>query len=163
MTVNITNPVAVRGVSAYLLKGRGKNTHFLLMRRTDRKSSFWAQVAGKIEENETAWQAALREVKEETSLTPASFYSADICEQFYEIDRDSIWLSPVFVGFIDESHEVVLNEEHDIYEWVSLEQATERLIFASQRNAVKTIWEEFVERKPSHWLLIDQEALERTS
>ncbi len=156
MTVRITNPVAVRGVSAYVIKGTGSTARFLLMRRTDKKSSFWAQVAGKIEENETAWQAALREIKEETSIEPEKFYSADICEQFYEIDRDSVWLSPVFVAFVNEEQKVVLNEEHDAFEWLTVEEALERLIFASQRQAIISIREEFLDRTPNEWLWIDQ-------
>ena len=154
MTPNIQNPITVRGVSAFLVCGKGDDAKFLLMRRTDKKSAFWAQVAGKIEDGETAWQAALREISEETSLTPDRFFSADICEQFYEIDRDSIWISPVFVAHFDKEPEVILNEEHDRFEWLTFAQTLEHLSFAGQKHAVEVIWKEFIQSSPNPWLEI---------
>ncbi|HBD83024.1 MAG TPA: NUDIX hydrolase, partial [Dehalococcoidia bacterium] len=44
----------------------------------------WQEISGLIEPRETAWEAALREIKEETGLTPYRFYSADFVERFYE-------------------------------------------------------------------------------
>lgn len=69
-------------------------------------AGIWCQIARKVEGGETAWQAALRELYEETGLAPDAFYSADICEQFYEADRDAITVAPVFVAFIDSAAEV---------------------------------------------------------
>jgi dATP pyrophosphohydrolase len=67
----------------------------LLLKRTQTLVGEWCQVAGKIEEDETAWQTALRELDEETGLRPNALYSADTCEQFYEADRDAITMSDV--------------------------------------------------------------------
>lgn len=50
---------------------------------------------------EKTWEAALREVREETNLNCDQLYSADICEQFYDADRDAISMLTVFVGFVD--------------------------------------------------------------
>ena len=59
-----------------------------------------------------AWQAALREIKEETGLIPSEFYSADILEQFYDIEK--IWSDCTgFCGYISGKQEVTINEEHD--------------------------------------------------
>lgn len=69
-------------------------------------AGIWCQIARKVEGGETAWQAALRELYEETDLAPDAFCSADICEQFYEADRDAITVAPVFVAFIDSAAEV---------------------------------------------------------
>lgn len=46
---------------------------------------------------------------EETNLASKRLYSADICEQFYEADRDAISILPVFVGFVDADATVVIN------------------------------------------------------
>lgn len=66
----------------------------LLLKRTQMLVGEWCQVAGSIEEGETAWQAAIRELAEETSLKPNTLYSADTCEQFYVADHDAITIAP---------------------------------------------------------------------
>ena len=40
-------------------------------------------VSGGIEQGETATAAALREIREETGLSPSTFYLADAVETFY--------------------------------------------------------------------------------
>ena len=98
--------------------------------------------------------AALREVREVTGLECLSLYSADICEQFYEADRDSISLLPVFVGFVDPKSTVVLNGEHSEFKWVSFGEASTMVPFAGQRYVLRHIESEFVQREPVRHLLI---------
>ncbi|WP_313616503.1 NUDIX hydrolase, partial [Agrobacterium sp.] len=114
----------------------------------------WCQIAGGIEEDEKAWQTALREVKEETGLSCARLYSADICEQFYEADRDAITLAPVFVGYVDAEAQVVLNEEHSEFCWTSFSNAMDMVPFAGQRRVLRHVEAEFVHRQPVKLLLL---------
>ena len=95
----------------------------LLLRRTRPPVGAWCQIAGRIEDGEKAWQAALRELREETGIRPEKLYSADICEQFYEAGRDAITVAPVFVAIVDKSATVSLNHEHSAYRWVSFDEA----------------------------------------
>jgi dATP pyrophosphohydrolase len=127
----------------------------LLLRRTQTLVGEWCQVAGSIEDGETAWQTAVRELWEETGLKPETLYSADICEQFYEADRDAIILAPVFVAIIDGVAEVVLNHEHSEYRWVSFDEAIDLVAFGGQRRVLRWIREEFVQRSPSEHLRIE--------
>lgn len=127
----------------------------LLLKRAQSLAGAWCQVAGSIEEGETAWQAALRELREETGLAPADFYSADICEQFYEAERDAITMAPVFVAFVDPQAEVQLNHEHSAFRWVGFEEAVELVSFGGQRKVLRWIEEEFVRREPSAFLRIE--------
>lgn len=126
----------------------------LLLKRTQTLVGEWCQIAGSIEEGETAWQAALRELDEETGLTPRNFYSADITEQFYEPDRDAITIAPVFVAIIDPNHTVSLNHEHSDHRWVSFKEAIEMVPFGGQRRVLRWIEDEFVKRPPSEHLKI---------
>lgn len=127
----------------------------LLLRRNHTLIGEWCQIAGAIEEGETAWQAALRELKEETSLTPIRFYSGDINEAFYEADRDAITIVPVFVAYVEYDAPVVLNPEHSDYKWVSLDWAEDMVPFGGQRRVLRHIKQEFVLRDPSEHLLIN--------
>jgi dATP pyrophosphohydrolase len=83
------------------------------MRRTNPPAGTWSQVAGKIEQGETAWAAARRELREETGLQDVTLYAADTFEQFYEADHDAIKVAPVFVAKVHRDADVVLNAEHD--------------------------------------------------
>ena len=60
----------------------------------------------------TAWQTALREIREETGLTVTRLFSADCNEQFYEAGRNTFTVVPVFVAYVDSSQAVNLNAEH---------------------------------------------------
>lgn len=148
-------PVKSFAISLFILKPRDDAFEVLLLRRAGRTlAGEWCQVAGGIENGETAWQAALREAKEETGLCLTDLYSADICEQFYEAGRDAIILTPVFVAFAPADCTVQLNDEHDDFRWLSLDEATTLLPFAGQRATLAHIKTEFVERKPNPQLRI---------
>jgi len=141
-------------VSLFAIRQTAAGWQVLLMKRTESLAGAWCQIAGKLEEGETAWAAALRELKEETGLTPQTFYSADICEQFYEPNRNAITLAPVFLAIIDAADQVVLNEEHSDHCWVSFDHACELVEFGGQRRYLRWIEDEFTHRAPSRHLMI---------
>ena len=147
-------PIRCFAVSVVVLRGSGAAAEMLLLRRTRSLAGEWCQVAGGIEAGETAWQAALREVQEETGLVLASLYSADICEQFYEADRDAVSLLPVFVGYAGIEDTVTLNPEHSEFRWVSIVDALQMVPFAGQRAVIRHIENEFIHSTPSRWLLV---------
>lgn len=147
-------PVRCFAVSAVLLRVVDGQAEILLLRRNRTLAGEWCQIAGAIEDGEKAWEAALREIKEETDLTCYRFYSADICEQFYEADRDSISLLPVFVGFVQPQATVKINHEHSDFRWVSFDEALTMVPFAGQLHVLRHIKAEFVDREPVRHLLI---------
>ena len=121
-------PVKSFSVSVFILKRDGGGPKVLLLRRTGYLAGLWCQVAGRIEPGEKAWQTAHREVREETRLELSELWSADICEQFYELDKECITLVPVFVGIAPTDAKVILNnDEHDAFERLSFDEAATRL------------------------------------
>lgn len=148
-------PIRSFAVSVVLLREVATAREVLLLRRNHSLVGEWCQIAGGIEDGEKAWEAALREVQEETGLICDRLYSADICEQFYEADRDAISLLPVFVGFVDADAAVMINPEHSEFRWVSFEAALAMVPFAGQRHVLKHIEAEFVQRDPVRHLLIE--------
>ncbi|WP_026872789.1 NUDIX hydrolase [Inquilinus limosus] len=147
-------PIRSFAVSVVVVRHVASGAEVLLLRRTRSLAGEWCQIAGAIEPGETAWQAALRETREETGLVPDRLYSADICEQFYEADRDAISLLPVFVGIAPPDAAVRLNPEHSEFRWVGFDEAAGMVPFAGQRHVLRHVEREFVEREPSPWLLI---------
>lgn len=148
-------PVKSYSVSVFLLKPAGDEIQVLLLRRAGHLAGLWCQVAGGIEAGEKAWQTALREVREETGITLRKLWSANFCEQFYEVEKECITLVPVFVGRVPDGTEVTLNEEHDGYRWVSFDEAREMLSFSGQKRALAEVKREFVDRSPTPHLKID--------
>nr|WP_174839953.1 MULTISPECIES: NUDIX domain-containing protein [unclassified Ruegeria] len=148
--------IPIRSFLVSLVAVREIDTRYevLLLKRTQSLIGEWCQVAGGIEDGESAWQTAVRELFEETGLKPNALYSADICEQFYEPDRDAITVAPVFVAFVAASATVVLNHEHSDYRWVSFQEAIEMVAFGGQRRVLRWIENEFVKQTPSKHLLI---------
>lgn len=148
-------PIRCFAVSVVVLRVVNDETQVLLLRRNHTLIGEWCQIAGGIENGERAWEAAVREVKEETGLTCDSLYSADICEQFYEADRDAINMLPVFVGFVNGETSIVLNEEHSEFCWAPFETAISLVPFAGQRHVLRHVKAEFAEKRPLQHLLIE--------
>jgi dATP pyrophosphohydrolase len=149
-------PIRCFAVSVVLLRKLPVECEILLLRRNRTLIGEWCQIAGGIEDGEKAWETALREVREETGLICDRLYSADICEQFYEADRNTISMLPVFVGFVDAMAPVIINDEHSEFRWVSLEAALEMVPFSGQRHVLKHVQAEFVKREPVRHLLIHE-------
>lgn len=148
-------PVRAFAVSVIVLSGSGLDTRILLLNRAeDYTHGAWCQVAGGLVEAETAWQAALRELYTVTGLVPDHFYSADICEQFYEVERNCISMLPVFVAFVPEEARLQLNDAYTDAHWFTLQDALRVLHFPGQRNVLRYVWREFVESKPLDLLRI---------
>ncbi len=151
-------PIRAFMVSLIVLRKVETETEVLLLKRTQTLAGEWCQVAGRIEEGETAWQTALRELQEETGLCAQRLYSADICEQFYEADRDAITMALVFVGFVEGTADVILNHEHSAFCWVSIAQARDMVPFAGQRNVLRHVEAEFVKRVGHPHLLLHEKS-----
>ena len=148
-------PIVCEAVAVVILRWRQDQAQVLLMRRVQQPHGVLCQVAGGIEAGETAWQTALREVKEETGLVLSEIWTADSCEQFYEPAKNRIAMLPVFVGVVPPEAEVVLNAEHDAYRWVSCQEADQLFDFQGQRIILAAFKAVFIVRTPSQLLKID--------
>jgi len=155
--VEITGEIPIRSflIYCYVCKIENGVGKFLLLKRVSQYlDGIWQPTTGRIEAGETAWQAALREVKEETQLLPDRFYSSNRVEQFYEPSHNCICMAPVFVAFIDSDQKVQLSSEHCEFQWSTADQAQEHLLFAQQRKTIKVIDDEFVKKDPIEFLRI---------
>lgn len=133
-------------VSAFVIHGQ---SYLAIHRCSAYLPGTWQMVSGGVHDGEKAWEAALREIKEETGLIPDRFYNADIVETFYMAQRDKLTFVPVFAAFVDNPGQVVLSpSEHDAYEWLSYEAIKERLVWSEQRRALTHIHENFVLKEP---------------
>jgi len=112
----------------------------LVLKRAKTKmyEHIWQGVAGKIEDGETSWEAATRELKEETGLAPIKMFVADHVSKFYETNGDRINLVPVF-GIEVDSESVIISQEHCDHKWVDLNGALDLLVWRGQKQAIQVV------------------------
>ena len=148
--------IAPHCISAYVVCQTSEGPRYLLIRRCGKYlPGTWQMVSGGIESGETAMQAALREIQEETGLIPRALYSADAVETFYMPSHDKITFVPVFVAFVEDLDISLSPQEHDVYEWLSFEDARDRLVWAEQRRVIYHIHNTCVMQEPNELLRME--------
>lgn len=125
--------VRVVDVYPYRLRPEGE-AEWLLLRRAPGTlyAGDWRMVGGKIAPGEAAWQAALRELEEETGQRPERAWALPSVNAFYEWAHDRVNLAPAFAAELAEGP--VLDGEHDAFAWLSAEEAAARLAWPEQRR-----------------------------
>jgi dATP pyrophosphohydrolase len=95
-------------------------------------------VGGKIKSSEAAWETARRELREETGCTPVRFWTVPSVNSFYEWQADRVNLIPAFAAEVSgEVGDVTLDDEHDRYTWLSLDDAADRLGWPEQERLLR--------------------------
>jgi dATP pyrophosphohydrolase len=113
-------------IEAHIFKETENGIEFLLLKRADNQvyPGLWQMVTGKIKDNEKAFETALREIKEETDLTPTQLWVAPTINSFYE-----------------------LSDEHTEFKWLNREKAKGLLAWPGQRETVDIIEDYFINKK----------------
>ncbi len=128
-------------VDAYIFRRNRGHAEFLLLRRRSegQLGGTWHAVHGRIEADESTVDAARRAVRLQTGLEGLAAYSADYINQFFDHLSDTIVLAPVLAFEVTTGRPIALAPEFDDYAWCDREEATGRLVFSSQRWAVRHI------------------------
>ena len=129
-----------RVIDAYVYRQAEDGFKFLLLKRAKTKmyEYLWQGVAGKIEEGEKAWEAAVRELKEETGFEPKRMFVADHVGKFFEKHGDQINLVPVFGIEVDDD-DVMLSKEHCEFRWVDFKTAKNTLVWKGQKEGITAV------------------------
>lgn len=113
----------------------------LVLKRSTGKqyASQWRMVGGKVEAGETYWQAALRELKEETGLMPKLFWTLPSVNTFYEHQSDQILTAPAFAAECTNAGSIRLDDEHSDYKWIDSGQISLYIKWPEQRRLMKLL------------------------
>ena len=142
--MNVTSSL----VEAHVIREVGNEIEFLLLKRAanEKYPGVWQMVTGSIE-SETAYQTALREIKEESGLTPKKLWVVPNINSFYSPEKDVIVLIPVFSVLVNRNQNVIISEEHSEHKWVKKEEAIKLLAWPGQRKSVEIIYEYFTNQQ----------------
>lgn len=131
-------------IDAYIYRINSDHTiEFLILKRSKVKvySGQWRMVGGKVKDLEKYWQAALREIREETSMQPTKFWTVPSTNQFYEYQSDSILNIPAFAAEMANNEDPKLDDEHDDFKWIKFEQIREYIFWPEQRRLMNLIYD----------------------
>lgn len=143
-------PISCTQVEVHVFRRRGKRLETLLIRRSPERSlaGVWQPVTGGIERGESAMQAAVREVREETGLRPIRWWALEHMANFYDIAADHVRIVPVFAAEVAWTDPVHLSHEHDRYAFLPLERARTTVLWATQRRAIDALQDEILSGSP---------------
>lgn len=114
---------------------------FLLLQTNERRGSFWQNVTGKLESNETFEEGGLREAIEETGLEIEKIVDIlDLNLRFEFIDqRERNVHEETFLIILDEKWKVKIDpHEHQDHKWVDLTEINrESVKFESNFEALQ--------------------------
>ena len=123
------------GIIVYALGQYGRE--YLLLQY---HSGYWDLVKGKLEAGETAQQAALRELEEETGITDIDIkdgFKESLSYQFYDQDRCKVDKTVYFFTGEAASKKISLSSEHRGYTWLDYDHALYRLTYENAQGVLK--------------------------
>ena len=120
---------------------------FLLLQTNKRRGQFWQNVTGKVENEETFEEGALREAIEETGLNIESiidFIDLELTHEFIDQHKRSVE-EKSFLLILDRTWNVVLDpNEHSQYKWVDINEINHGVVkypgnYEALEKSIKTI------------------------
>jgi ADP-ribose pyrophosphatase YjhB (NUDIX family) len=109
-----------------------RGEEFLVVHRSPENDAYWHLVSGGVEQGETFAQAAVRELREETSLEVA------VEPLDSPFTHDGIRVES-FIAEAPGGWEPTLDWEHDDYRWCTRQEAVELLHWPEPREIVGTL------------------------
>lgn len=126
-------------IDVYIYRIKRGAPEFLLLLRSAKKiyAHQWRMIGGKVEEGEKYWEAALRELKEETGLVPHEFWTIPSVNTFYEAKSDQIHHIPAFAVALKDEVIPELDDEHTEYRWISIDELDSYLSWPEQKRLIR--------------------------
>ena len=134
--------IASKIIEVCIFKFERDQPRYLLLHRSKEERIYpdiWQFVSGSIEENESAVDAALRELSEETGLKPKAFWVVPHISMFYDPGYDTVNLCPLFAVQSEAGSNPRLSAEHYEFGWFSFQESIKKLVWPSQRQGLQLV------------------------
>ena len=116
------------------------------------RAGSWELVHGKVDPGEAYEEAALRELREETSLEAQRMLSITM-HSFYLLSQRTVQLAAVFAAVVAPDSKVTLSDEHSDFAWLTPSQARRRFVWPMERRALDD--SRILLRTPTVWDVIE--------
>ena len=133
------NNIKLSSVDCHVVYWEADIPQFLTIKRgpNERYPLIWQCITGGIKPNEKAFEAAIRELKEETGLIPIKMWTIDRVNNYYDPKYDKVFLIPIF-GIEVRKKDLVLSNEHIDYYWGSFEKVKDKILFHQQKEGLNS-------------------------
>ena len=125
-------------IELFVIRHNGGDWRVLVLQRAadGKRPHSWETVYGKIDAREKPEKAAVRELKEETALTPDALYNVNV-SSFYLHASSTVQMCITFAAFVAADARVELSEEHQKFEWVTIDDACARFTWPREASALR--------------------------
>ena len=124
-----------------------KSAGIVLFRNDSDKNEFlllnypqghWDFVKGKIEQNETSHETAIRETREETGITNIEFIDGfeESVEYDFRFKKEDIHKKVIFFLAKTNEKNIKLSHEHNDYLWLEYNDALKKTTFENAKNVL---------------------------
>ena len=124
-----------------------KSAGIVLFRNDSDKNEFlllnypqghWDFVKGKIEQNETSHEAAIRETREETGITNIEFIDGfeESVEYDFRFKNEDIHKKVIFFLAKTDEKKISLSHEHNDFIWLEYDDALKKTTFRNAKNVL---------------------------
>jgi len=124
-----------------------KSAAIVLFRNISNKNEFlllnypqghWDFINGKVEQNETSHETALRETKEETGITNIEFVDGfeESVEYDFRFKKENIHKKVIFFLAKTNEKNIKLSHEHNDYLWLEYNDALKKTTFENAKNVL---------------------------
>ena len=129
--------IVVRVIDCHIFRWENGSPTYLLLKRSESQvyPGIWQCVTGKIEHGEKPDETALRELQEETGLTPISMWIVDQVNHFFEAEQNRMNLIPIFGVEVD-SLKITLSAEHTQFKWCRVKEGIELMLWNQQKQGL---------------------------
>ena len=96
----------------------------------------WDFVKGKIEENETLYETARRETKEETGISNIEFIDGfeENIEYDFRFKREDVHKKVIFFIAKTDTKKIRLSHEHNDYLWLGYSESLKKITYQRSKN-----------------------------
>lgn len=143
-------------VDVYPYQRKHNEVKFLIFKRAAdvQYAHQWRMIGGKVDPGETFYNAALRELEEETGLSPKLFWCIPSLNQFYDHSSDRMLQIPAFGAEVNKELAITLNYEHDSYKWISQDKLDTYIQWPEQKRLMKLLADIVISKQIlSEWII----------
>ena len=124
-----------KSAGVVLFRNDSNKNEFLLL---NYPQGHWDFVKGKVEQNETPHETAIRETREETGITNIEFIDGfeESVEYDFRFKKEDIHKKVIFFLAKTDEKNIKLSHEHNDYLWLEYSNALKKTTFENAKNVL---------------------------